>query len=112
MVCFLVFSALVCDTIQGYSSHKCNGLYEEDANTKSKKAELERYKHYSERYETHQLSAKLEQKMLVHEEAILGVMKSEGFLGNDFSPAVYQILEVCLSICRIKLIETNRIEML
>lgn len=78
----------------GYSSHKCNGIYEEDDNTKTKKAELERYRHYSERYETHQHSAKLESKMLSKEEQILGVMKNEGFLGNDFSPAIHQILEV------------------
>lgn len=77
----------------GYSNHKCNGTYEEDDSTKSKKAELEKFKHYSERYENHLLSAKLESKLLSKEETILGVLKHEGYLGNDFSPAVHQILQ-------------------
>src|SRR3990167_672634 len=78
----------------GYSTHTCNGTYEEDQETKDKKAELERYKHYSERYDAHSRSALLENKMLINEDKILGNLKNEGFLGNDFSPAVHQILQV------------------
>ena len=44
----------------GYSTHKCNGTYMEDSAKRDKVAEIERYQHYSERFDAHMNSAKLE----------------------------------------------------
>ena len=44
----------------GYSTHKCSGTYIEDSAKRDKVAEIERYQHYSERYDAHINSSKLE----------------------------------------------------
>jgi hypothetical protein len=83
----------------GYSSHRCGASFEEDESVKTKRAELERFKHFSERYEAHLMSSKLETRMLDNEFKVLGALKTEGLFCDGFVPAVQQILQNRNTLC-------------
>eukprot|EP01119_Soliformovum_irregulare_P006511 TRINITY_DN185_c1_g1_i2.p1 TRINITY_DN185_c1_g1~~TRINITY_DN185_c1_g1_i2.p1 ORF type:complete len:317 (-),score=96.41 TRINITY_DN185_c1_g1_i2:44-994(-) len=48
----------------GYSTHKCNGYYQEDSDIKNKQDEWKRFEWYSERYNNHDKSLRQEMKEL------------------------------------------------
>lgn len=76
----------------GYSSHKCNDTYQTDDESQSKHAEVKKFRFFSERFESHRKSALLEEKMLAMSLPVAAHLKKEGFLSDDFTPAVKQIL--------------------
>jgi len=66
----------------GYSNHKCNNYTQEDAQVQSDKESWERFRWYSERYNAHTRSQKLEEKLKV------GSDKVRGLLHDNFSLSV------------------------
>lgn len=48
----------------GYSTHKCNGYYKEDSEVLDQVEQLKRFEWYSERYNNHAKSQKLEKNLL------------------------------------------------
>ena len=53
---------------------------------------MKKFRFFSERFESHRKSALLEEKMLSMSHAVAAHLKKEGFLSDDFTPAVKQIL--------------------
>src|SRR5690348_11362134 len=55
----------------GYSNHKCNAFFEEDASVTLKKDQLQRFQFYSERYNNHTNSQKHTKKAMLYADAVV-----------------------------------------